>query len=107
MVMHGGGPNPDAFTLSDTGRGRLGRGRSRTTILQRRVSDGWIDVARFGSYPAAAKALDDAIATGKQPDDLRLTSVPPPRARLVLAVVGIVLLVIVAAAALSVVIFAS
>ena len=33
MAMHGGGPNPDAFTLSDTGRGRLGRGRSRTTIL--------------------------------------------------------------------------
>lgn len=73
MVMHGGGPNPDAFTLSDTGRGRLGRGRSRTTILQRRESDGWIDVERFGNHPAAAKALDDAIATGAQPDDLRLT----------------------------------
>ncbi len=107
MGMHGGGPNPDAFTLSDTGRGRLGRGRSRTTILQRRASDGWIDVARFGSYPAAAKALDDAIATGAQPDDLRLTPVPPSRARLVLAVAGIVLLAIVAASALSVVIFPS
>ena len=23
MVMDGGGPNPDAFTLSDTGRARL------------------------------------------------------------------------------------
>jgi hypothetical protein len=51
--------------------------------------------------------LDDAIATGAQPDDLRLTAVPPSRARLVLAVVGIVLFVIVAAAALSVVFFAS
>ena len=107
MVMHGGGPNLDAFTLSDTGRGRLGRARSRTTILQRRASDGWIDVERFGNQPAAAKALDDAIAAGAQPDELRLASVPPSRARLVLVVVGIVLLVIVAAAALSVVIFAS
>lgn len=107
MVMHGGGPNPDAFTLSDTGRGRLGRGRSRTTILQRRASDGWVDVERFGNQPAAAKALDDAIAAGAQPDDLRLTAIPPSRARLVLAVVGIVVLVIVAVAALSVVIFAS
>jgi hypothetical protein len=51
--------------------------------------------------------LDDAIATGAQPDDLRLTPVPPSRARLVLSVVGIVLLAIVAVAALSVVIFAS
>ena len=80
MVMHGGGPNHDAFTLSDTGRGRLGRGRSRATILQRRESDGRIDVERFGNYPAAAKGL---------------------------AVVGIVLLTIVAVAALSVVFFAS
>ena len=23
MVIHGGGPNPDAFTWSDTGRARL------------------------------------------------------------------------------------
>ena len=72
-----------------------------------RESDGWIDVERFGNQPAAAKALDDAIATGAQPDDLRLTVVPPSRARLVLTVVGIVLLAIVAVAALSVVIFAS
>lgn len=107
MVMHGGGPNPDAFTLSDTGRGRLGRGRTRTTILQRREPGGWIDVERFGNQAAAAKALDDAIAAGAQPDDLRLTAVPPSRARLVLAVVGIVVLVIVAVAALSMVIFAS
>ena len=107
MVMHGGGPNPDAFTLSDTGRGRLGRGRSRTTTLQRRASDGWVDVERFGNQPAAAKALDDTIAAGAQPDDLRLASVPLSPARLVLAVVGIMLLTIAAVAALSVVIFAS
>jgi hypothetical protein len=68
---------------------------------------GWIDVERFGNQAAAAKALDDAIAAGAQPDDLRLTAVPPSRARLVLAVVGIVVLVIVAVAALSMVIFAS
>ena len=103
----GTGPGPDGFTLSDTGRGWLGLRRGQPTILERRTGDAWVEVARYGSHGSAAAALDDAIASGTSPTDLRLSVVPRSRTLVVLAYAGVVLLVIGAAAALSVVLFSS
>jgi hypothetical protein len=103
----GTGPGPDAFTLSDSGRGRLGRRRGRPTILERRTSEGWVEVARYGSNGSAAAALDDAIASGTSPTDLRLTVVPRSLTRIVLTYAAILLVVVAAVAALSVVFFGS
>jgi hypothetical protein len=86
--------------LSDSGRGWLGRRRDRPTILKQRTGETWVEVARYGNKGSAAAALDEAIASGTSPTDLRLSVVPRPRTQIVLAVIA-------AVAALSVVLFSS
>jgi hypothetical protein len=103
----GTGPGPDAFTLSDSGRGWLGQRRGRPTILEQRTGEAWVEVARYGSNGSAAAALDAAIASGASPADLRLSVVPRSRTKIVLAYSAILLVVIAAVAALSVVFFGS
>jgi hypothetical protein len=103
----GTGPGPDAFTLSDSGRGWLGRRRGRPAILERRSGEAWVEVARYGSNGSAAEALDAAVASGVSPTDLRLSVVPRSRTQIVLAYGAVLVLVIAAVAALSVVFFGS
>lgn len=83
MGMDGGGPQPDAFTLSDIGRGRRVGFRRRSIALERLEGAGWIEIERFLDEGQARLALDAAAGQGIPADHLRLRVVPRPADRLI------------------------
>jgi hypothetical protein len=72
----GGGHIPSPFA-SDIGRARLGRLR-RGAVLEHLTGDGgWRQVAVFGSIHDANEALDELVASGTEPDHLRVNETAP------------------------------
>jgi hypothetical protein len=96
MGMHGGGPQPDAFTLSDIGRVRRVGFRRRPIALERLDGDRWIEIERVLDEEQARLALDAAAGQGVPADHLRLRVVSRPADR-VLPIALIVFVIAVAA----------
>jgi hypothetical protein len=82
MGMHGGGPQPDAFTLSDVGRVRRVGFRRRPIALERLDGDRWIELERILDPEQARLALDAASASGVPADHLRLRVISRPADRI-------------------------
>ena len=89
MVQQPRIPSP---ALSDTGKGRFMKGR-HVTVLERFDGSTWLEIGRFGSVQDAGAALDAAVATGSDPQTLRVTDVGPTKTGRVALVVGVVLAV--------------
>ncbi|MGZ5289909.1 MAG: hypothetical protein ACXWZU_09510 [Actinomycetota bacterium] len=96
MGMHGGGPQPDAFTLSDIGRVRRVGFRRRPIALDRLDDGRWIEIDRVLDEDQARLALDAAAGQGVPVDHLRLRVVSRPADR-ILPIALIVFVVAVAA----------
>ena len=96
MGMHGGGPQPDAFTLSDIGRVRRVGFRRRPIALDRLDDGHWIEIERVLDEDQARLELDAAAGHGVPADHLRLRVVSRPADR-ILPIALIVFVVAVAA----------
>jgi hypothetical protein len=83
------GPQVPSPLLADIGKSRFGRFR-RMVVLERFDGTAWTPVARFGSVRAADVALDEALASGMQPDHVRVVEVGPSTGARALMVLGIV-----------------
>jgi hypothetical protein len=70
-----GGPGhlPGPF-LTDVGKGRMGRFR-RGAVLEHYEGGVWVAHERFGSARDASAALDAIVASGGDPDHLRVGTV--------------------------------
>jgi len=82
MGLHGGGPQPDAFTLSDIGRVRRIGFRRRPIALERLEDERWVEVERVLDEEQARLALDAAAGQGVPADHLRLRVVSRPADRI-------------------------
>jgi len=87
--------------MSDMGKGRFPRSR-RVAILQRYDGTAWAEVGRYGSVRDADEALDQAIATGVDPESLRVTEAARTASTVALMVLGAIAFAVVLAFALYV-----
>jgi hypothetical protein len=98
MGMHGGGPQPDAFTLSDIGRVRRVGFRRRPIAIERLQGDRWIEVERVLDEDQARLALDTVTGQGVPADHLRLRVISRPADRIL--PIALIVFVVVAVALL-------
>lgn len=87
----GGGPEFPIPTAGDVGRDRM-LPRGRAASLECSDGQAWVTISRFRTVREANAALDEAIAPGASPDDLRVTEAGPSpvmRVGVILVLVGL------------------
>ena len=94
--LHGGGPGPDAYTLSDIGRVRRVGFRRRPIAIERLKDGRWFEIERVLDADQARLALDAATGQGVPADHLRLRVISRPADR-ILPILLIVFVVAVSA----------
>jgi hypothetical protein len=68
------GPKLPGPTLADIGKGRRPWPR-HASVLEERSGDVWRSVSRYGSVQEAGAALDELVADGRRPDQLRVSEI--------------------------------